>query len=186
MAACPLGDECVFHQAVEPSVLKRIKYASVYPYCRGGGHGECAIYSQLTDARPVARNLMPDGSIGDYVDEERPAALRRRFLIIEDSPVYAALASSTIATHFADSEIVRELSYETAVERVVRETFAAIVCGYGLGGDRTAHDVRRLTAAPLVVLTGRPGNIELPHGARMVQKGAGPEALATALRAVLA
>lgn len=186
MAACPLSDDCVFHQTVEPSILKRIKYASVYPYCRGGGHEECALYPQIANARPVSRNLLPDGSIGDYIDEEGPAASRWRFLIIEDSPVYAALVSSTISTHFADSEIVRELSYETAVERVMRETFSAIVCGYGLGGDRTAHDVRSLTAAPLVVLTGRPGNLELPHGSRMVLKGAGPEALATAIRAAVA
>lgn len=180
--ACPRAEACAFHQAVEPSIIKRVKYANVYAYCRGGDHGKCALYSKMEAGLPVATNLMPDGTIGDYTDT---GVVARRFLIIEDAPIFAALASSTIADHFQGSEIVRRTSYETAADDLRSSTFSAIVCGFGLGGDKTVHDVRRVTSAPIVVLTGRLGHIDAPYGSQVVAKGAGPEALASALRSVM-
>lgn len=184
MAACPRSSTCAFHITVEPSIVKRVRYASVFPYCKGGRHEECAIFTKMLSGAPVPRNLMPDGLIGDYMDDEVSTA--KRFLIIEDSPVFAALASSTIASHFRGAEIDRRPSYEAAVEDLSRNHYSAIVCGYGLGGDRTAHDVRRVSAAPMVVLTGRPGDVHAPMGAVVVQKGQGSEALASALRSCVA
>ena len=181
--ACPRNYECVFHQTVEPSVIKRVRYASVYSYCRGGQHAECAVYRALERSLPVPRNLMPDGAIGDYMDDRAPGT-EHRFLIIEDSPVFAALASSTIASNFQGAHIVRKLSFEAAVEELAND-YHAIICGFGLGGERTAHDVRKHTSAPMIVLTGRPDHGQLPHGARRVGKSEGPEALASAIRACL-
>jgi len=186
MAACPRASTCVLHCAVEPSIIKRVKFASIYSFCRGGQHEGCAVWAKLVNALPVPPNLMPDGTTGDYLDAGADGSSARRFLIIEDSPVFAALASSTIAAHFTGAEIVRRLSYDTAVDDLVHTDFSAIICGFGLGGDRTAHDVRSLTGAPIVVLTGRPDGVKAPHGAQVVQKGAGPEALTSAIRACLA
>lgn len=185
MAACPCSTMCVLHEAVEPSIIKRVKFASVFPYCRGGRHEECALYQRLAQSLPVSRNLMPDGSTGDYLDDPEHARGARRFLIIEDSPVFAALASSVISSHFTGAEIVRKPTYEAAADDLCETQYTAVVCGYGLGDSRTAHDVRQLTNAPMVVLTGRPGRIDAPHGSQVVGKSAGPEALASALRACL-
>lgn len=181
--ACPRSESCVFHRIVEPSIMKRVRYASVYSYCRGGQHEECALHAALTAGHEVKTNLMPDGSIGDYIEDEVACAVRR-FLIIEDSPVFAALASSCITTHFKGAHVVRRSSFDAAAEELHQE-YTAIVCGFGLGGGRTAHDVRARTEAPMVILTGRPDHIELPRRARRVNKGEGPEALASALRSCL-
>jgi len=181
--ACPRSGACVFHLSVEPSIIKRVRYASVYSYCRGGQHEQCALYRSVERNLPVPPNLMPDGSTGEYLDDA-VAAGSHRFLIIEDSPVFAALASSTITSNFPGAHVVRKHSFEAAVDELAHE-WAAIVCGFGVGGDRTAHDVRDRTRAPMVILTGRPDHIVLPHGARRVNKGDGPEALASALRACL-
>lgn len=182
--ACPRSSVCVFHQTIEPSIVKRVKYASVYSYCRGGEHEQCALHRAMSRDIPVTRNLMPDGLIGDYLDEQTTGH-GRRFLIIEDSPVFAALASSTITSNFSGAQVVRKSSFEAAFEELAHE-WAAVICGFGVGGDKTAHDVRRHTKAPMVILTGRPDHIELPHGARRVNKGEGPEALASAIRSCLA
>lgn len=180
---CPRGDACVFFQIVEPSIIKRVRYHSVYSYCRGGRHEECALYRSYERGLPVARNLMPGGSIGDYLDDGAEGT-GRKFLIIEDSPVFSAFAFSTISSNYPGAHIVRTLSYDAAASELSQD-WAAIVCGFGLGGDKTAHDVRRRTGAPMVVLTGRPDITDLPVGSRRVNKGEGPEALASALRACL-
>ncbi|MRR11423.1 hypothetical protein EG835_02845 [bacterium] len=142
------------------------------------------MYRSLERGIPIPRNLLPDGSSGDYLDEA-PSSAGQRFLIIEDSPVFAALASSTITSNFPGAHVVRKHSFEAAAEELAQE-WAAIVCGFGVGENRTAHDVRDHTRAPMVILTGRPDHIVLPSGARRVNKGDGPEALASALRACLA
>ena len=184
MAGCPSSADCVFYQTIEPSIVKRVRYASVYSYCRGGEHAACALYEKVATGLPVVHNLMPDGSIGEYLDEDR--AVVHRFLVIEDSPVFAALAASVISTHFDGAQVVRHPTYDAAAGELAEGGFSAVVCGFGLGGDRTAHDVRQLTQAPIVVLTGRLGEVDAPAGARVVKKGAGPEALASALRTCIA
>ncbi|MRS12276.1 MAG: hypothetical protein EG823_04290 [Actinobacteria bacterium] len=147
-------------------------------------HDTCALIRQVETGVPVQHNLMPDGSVGDYLDEDRFVV--HRFLVIEDSPVFATLASSTIATHFNGAQVVTKSTYQDAAEELEQGMFSAVICGYGLGEGRTVHDVRTLTASPIVVLTGRPGHVDVPQGAQVVRKGAGPEALAAALRACVA
>ena len=185
MSMCPQNQACPFHAEVEPSVLKRVKYASAYAYCRGGRFSECALYSRLSRSEPVEQNLLPDGGIGDWAEAEH-SRVRHRFLIIEDSPVFAALASATVASHYSDAEIVRHLSYSDAEADVQAGGFSAIICGYGLGDGRTANDVRVLTRAPIVVFTGRLDGVRPPVGAKVVEKSAGPDALIAAVRASLA
>lgn len=181
MAACPKSADCVFYRAIEPSLIKRVKYAGSYSYCRGGQHEVCAIHRRLLAGESIAPGMLPDGSMGDYLSEDRFVV--HRFLVIEDSPVFAALTASTIAATFTGAEVVRAATYDQAEGELAEGMFSAVVCGFGLGDDRTVHDVRQLTRAPIVVLTGRPGEVDAPAGARVVRKGAGPEALASALRA---
>lgn len=182
--ACPRTNQCVFHLTVEPSIVKRVRYAALFPYCRGGQHESCALHAAMRDDLEIPVNLMPDGTVGDYLEDHEVCRMRR-FLIIEDSPIFASLTSSCITATFKGAQIVRKTSFESALEDLGRD-YAAIVCGFGLGDGKTAHDIRTHTEAPMVVLTGRPDHVELPRGARRVGKSEGPEALAAALRASIA
>lgn len=110
----------------------------------------------------------------------------RRFLVIDDSQVFLALASSTVALTFLGAEVVRHNSFDAAANDLRAGSFDAVICGYGIGEGKTAHDLRALTNAPMVVLTGRLGGIDAPRGAVVVEKGAGPEALSQAIHKVLA
>ena len=184
MSTCPSSAKCAFHQAVEPSVIKKIKYASFYPYCNSATYETCALHAALVRGESVRTNLLPDGSIGDYAEVTTGAV--QRFLIVEDSPIFAALAANAIRSHFPGAEITRHTTFDDAFDTLTGGSFQVVVCGYGLGGDRTAHDVRELTDAPIVVMTGRPGGVQAPRGARVVEKSAGPEALVGAIRSCLA
>ena len=184
MSSCQRSHECPFYLEVEPSIVKRVKYASAFMYCKGGHQGECALASRIAAGQDVPMDLLPDGSMGDWTHGHGHGA-RTRFLIIEDSPVFVALASATIASNFSDAEIVRHHSLADAEADLLSGGFAAVVCGYGLGEGLTAHDVRKRTAAPIVVLTGRLEGVEAPSGARIVEKSAGPQALVGALQACL-
>lgn len=183
MAGCPRSAECVFYRTIEPSIVKRVRYANSYGYCRGGQHEACAIHTRLVGGVAVTPGMLPDGSMSDYLTEDRSVV--HRFLVIEDSPIFAALASSTITSTFNGAQVVRATTYDEAAPELDDGMFSAVVCGFGLGGDRTVHDVRRHTSAPIVVLTGRLGAVDVPHGTKVVQKGAGSEALASALRSCL-
>jgi hypothetical protein len=164
--------------------LLRVKYASAFVYCRGGHHSDCARYRLLSAGAEAPGDLLPDGSTGQW-SHSSASDSKQRFLVIEDSPVFAALASATIASHYSDSEIVRRLSFTEAQSDLVAGGYTAVVCGYGLGDGRTVHDVRRLTDVPIVVLTGRLEGVEAPARARIVEKSAGPVALVAALKASL-
>jgi hypothetical protein len=185
MSTCPHSHECGFHNAVAPSIIQRVRHASAFVYCRGGKHESCALGVLLADGAEVPLNLMPDGSMGRW-DEGELAARSRRFMVIEDSPVFAQLASATIASHYDGAEVVRHLSFGDAERDLAEGEYTAVVCGFGLGDGRTAHDVREVTDAPMVVLTGRLDGVEAPSRAFVVEKSAGPQALVAALRACLA
>jgi len=180
---CPVAESCDLHQALRASVIKRVRYPQVLPNCENTDGSACALYQYVSSGRPVPRGLMPDGSTDHSVEDGRPT--EQRFLVIEDSSVFATLTSSALRTHFTGAAVDCRESFDQAVGDLRSTQYSAIICGYGLGGDRTVHDVRDVTEVPIVVLTGRPGHLELPRGSKMVTKGAGPEALVAAIRELL-
>lgn len=74
MSTCPRSESCIFFQAVHPSLTKRLKYATSFPYCNTNGHRHCAIYTFLDDGRAAPFDLLPNGGIDDYVDAEDAGA----------------------------------------------------------------------------------------------------------------
>ena len=200
MAHCPQSGSCTFFQAIEPSIVKRIKFASAFPYCKGDRFAECAIRSRMTSGRDVPPDLLPDGSAGDYLDAPSsttaPSAPRGGhsagaagscFLVVDDSPVFAIIAANAIKQHVSGA-VVEVCATFAEAETVMRSKgIRLVVSGYGLGEGKTVLDVRRMTQAPILVFTGRPGeDRELPNRSRVVAKGAGPEALRGALDHLLA
>lgn len=188
---CPRAAACIFHEVVEPSIVKRVKYAAAYPYCRGGRHGECALYARLERREPIPRNLMPDGSYGDYLEpgkeqQRARAAGSTRFLVVDDSPVFATIAANTLRMRYPGAEVVQCHSFEEAEAALKRGDVTLIVSGHGLGGGKSFRDLRRLSGAPMVLFTGwPPAPHEVPAGCWVVTKDSGPEALRAAIEGVL-
>ncbi|MDY0340372.1 MAG: hypothetical protein RBS17_04080 [Coriobacteriia bacterium] len=182
--SCPVSDACELHRQLRSSVIMRVHNPHVLPRCDSTSGEQCALYSYLAAGRSVPCNLLPDGSIGDW--ESGTSSPARRFLIIEDSRVFATLTSSTLRTHFPGSVVDVKPSFVEAEADLGATPYTAVICGYGLGGEHTVHDVRRVAKVPIVVLTGRPDDIALPSGSRKVMKASGPDALVSAVRGLTA
>ncbi len=177
---CPVAESCQLNHQLRSSVLTRVRYPQVLPQCDSTDGHQCGLYGHLAAGRTVPSGLLPDGSVGDWAVGGTRSD--RRFLIIEDSQVFAMLTSSTLRTHFPGSVVDIKPSFVDAEQDLRSVTYTAVVCGYGLGGTHTVHDVRGVTSAPIVVLTGRPDEITLPSGSRRVMKASGPDALSSAVR----
>lgn len=196
MADCPRDGSCTFHLTVEPSIVKRIRYAGAYPYCKGGKYEDCALYSYVERGDSVPVNLMPDGSRGDYMDdvavdapmgESKAPGVIHRFIIVDESMVFATIAANALRQGFPDAEVVQCHSYNEAAPKLRREHFHLVVSGHGIGDGRTVHDVRHLTFAPILCFTGRHAEpSELPDNSKVVLKAAGPSALREAAMELLA
>lgn len=200
MSKCSASAGCPFHTAVEASVIKRIRFASAYPYCNGSMATFCAIRKVLSAGGTPDTDLMPDGSRGERWDEtaasravkpgapsfERSASSSRRFLVVEDSPIFAKFACNTIEYIYPDAEVVECHTYADAARELRTSSFRLVVSGFGLDGGKTAHDIRKLSDAPMVLLTGRPDRDTQGLGAAtMVQKGAGSDAMRAAITGLL-
>lgn len=190
MAGCPSISSCVFSASVEPNLVKRIRFASAFPYCKGGRHAECALYQRMETGDPVPTNLMPDGTVGDYRDDVAAASAARssgsRFLVVDDSPVFATIAANTLKLRFPHAEVVQCHSFEEAEPELKNGAFSLVVSGNGLGAGKTFKDVRRMTMAPMVLFTGWPPSpADVPAGCRVVKKDAGPEALRSAIEGLI-
>lgn len=186
MASCPQAGNCAFYRAVEPSLVKRIRYATSFPYCNSGKHESCALHPFLVAGSTPPADLLPNGGLADYADELPEQGSGMRVVVLDDSPVFSLFAANAVATCLPGASIVRCDSYSTAAGHLREADCGLIVCGYGVGDGRTAHDVRRITSAPMVLLTGRPeAEIDMPSDARVVAKGAGPDALRAAIGAAV-
>lgn len=190
MSPCPNASACTFSASVEPYLVKRIRFASAFPYCKGGKHDECALYMRIRSGDAIPANLLPDGSFGDYREDTQRVADRvggTRILVVDDSPIFATIAANTARLCYPGAEVLECHSFEEAEPELRGAGFSLIVSGNGLGGGRSVHDVRRLSMAPIVLFTGMPpAEADTPAGSRIVTKGAGPEALRHAMEALLA
>lgn len=185
MSTCPRSEQCGFYRAVQPSLAKRLQYATSFPYCNTGGHSHCAIYTYLDDDRVPPSDLLPNGGLDDYGDA-MSAGAGMKVVVLDDSVVFAMFAANAAATALPGASVVRCATYSDALEELSDGRTGLVVCGYGVGEGVTAHDLRRASSAPMVLLTGRPeAEIDTPVNCRVVLKGAGPDALRAAIGAAV-
>jgi hypothetical protein len=188
--SCPRSRECPFHIAVEASVAKRIRFASSYPYCRGGKHAECAISLSIERGEAPPADLLPTGGHAVYSDEAAAVVVEgdgSRVLVVDDSPVFCTISKNVIGNMMPESTVVACVDYGEARRQLDAGPVALVVSGLGIGDGRTAHDLRPLTEAPIIVLSGRPdADLGGLRNARLVRKDAGPGALSAAIEASLA
>jgi len=185
MSTCPRSEQCGFYRAVQPSLAKRLKYATSFPYCNTAGHSHCAIHTYLADDRKPPADLLPNGGLDDYGDIAS-VGNGLKVVVLDDSAVFAMFAANAAATALPGASIVRCETYVDALEELSDGRCGLVVCGYGVGEGVTAHDLRRASSAPMVLLTGRPeADIDKPANSRVVLKGAGPDALRAAIGAAV-
>lgn len=186
MSVCPQHVSCPFYRSVEPSIVKRIRFASAYHYCRGGGASDCAIHRLLVSGARVPSDLQPGGERVPYGETSAPTAAVRA-LVVDNSPIFAMIAANAVEFHLPGAEVVTCHDFAEARRQLAAGDFSVVICGYGLGDGKTAHDLRTLSTAPMVLLTGRPeSHVDRPPNAQVVQKGAGADALRSAIGACLA
>lgn len=113
---------------------------------------------------------------------DRPS---HKVVVIEDSKVFATLTSCAIRTGFPGSRVEEFHSFGEAEMRLRFGGIDVIVCAYGLDDGKTAHDVRELCDAPMVVVTGRPDDVTAPRDSQVIEKKAGPVALQVAIAGAL-
>lgn len=188
--SCPQSGDCIFYSAVEPNIMLRIKFASSFPYCRGGQHAACALLEVMDSGRPVPANLLPNGTLGDYMDPEGITRAggdgTRQFVVVEDSPVFMRIAGNIVRNAVPNARVVECNSFDEARVVLDEGDTELVISGYGIGSGRSARDLRHHTLAPIIVLTSHPANsIEAPTNSRVVQKASGPGALTEAILAVV-
>lgn len=188
MSPCPETARCTFFQTVEPSIMKRIKYASSFPYCKGNQHQSCSLYPLVVTGAEIPANLTPNGVVGDYMDDHNVvhAGSGHHFLVVEDSPVFMRIAANVLRNAIPGASVTECCSFDEARQALLERPISLVVSGYGIGGGRSVKDLRMLTDAPIIVLTGRPEHeVDAPINAHVVQKDAGPGALTTAIHACM-
>lgn len=105
-----------------------------------------------------------------------------RVIVLDDSPVFSLFAAQAVASALPGADVTRYASFGEARQHLAGDQCDLVVCGFGVGDGMTANDVRRLSKAPIVLLTGRPmDEIGLPSKSHLVRKGAGPDALQAAI-----
>lgn len=190
MASCPQVESCPFFGAVQPSLVKRLKYASAYPFCKGGIHESCVLYPTVSRGLHPPADTLPDGTRDHYIEHKSSTAVadsgRPTYVVVEDSPVFATIATNTVRAFIGpNADVVQCLSYEEAEPHLLSSDVRLVVCGYGIGNGRTAHDLRRLSDAPMVLMTGRVGQIHEPAHSVVVEKNAGPDRLKAAIAEIM-
>lgn len=186
---CELHESCAFYANASSSIVARLKYASAFPYCKGGKEDECAIAMEVRAGRTATPGLLPTGEYETPAETAAPVVrLRssRTIIVIDDSPIFVRLAMAAVQNACAGYDVVSAASLDDA-RHMLEDSPALVVTGYGVGGGRTVHDVVALLdrETPVVVFTGKP-NVSLPNGAVLVEKTSGASALADAARTCLA
>lgn len=141
MSTCPRSDACGFFQVVQPSLTKRIKYATSFPYCNTGGHAQCAIYAFLVDGRLAPSDLLPNGGVDDYADSAG-AGTGMKVVVLDDSAVFAMFAANAVAATLPKAAIVRCETYHEALDELADGTCAEQLAG-GPQGRRPRCSARR-------------------------------------------
>lgn len=185
---CDLHGSCAFYENASSSIVARIKYASAFPYCKGGREDECAIAREVKAGRSASPGLLPTGEYETFENSAAPVARRRSsrtIIVIDDSPIFVRLAMAAVQNACTGYDVISAASLDDA-RHILEDSPALVVTGYGVGGGRTVHDVVALLdrETPVVVFTGKP-NVNLPMGAVLVEKTSGASALADAARTCL-
>lgn len=161
---CPKSTECAFFKSVGQSPVTRIKYATMYPFCKGGRHESCMRWFLMEQGREVPDDLLPDGGTdvaradgGRQVPVQEPRAL-----VVDDMPLFRKSLAVLVANASKGScQIVEAGSAEEALEileadpngwkLVATDYNMGVMNGYDLIVQMRANPA--LSAIPVVVFS---------------------------------
>ncbi|TLM77925.1 MAG: response regulator [Actinobacteria bacterium] len=98
--------------------MLRIKYATMFPFCKGGKHESCMRWFLLSTGQPVPDDLLPDGARDAFAEEVRNVRPRprARVLVVDDVPLFRKSLVTMVGTASAGSvEVVEAASGEEAL-----------------------------------------------------------------------
>jgi CheY-like chemotaxis protein len=135
---CPRHTECEFFKSVGSSPLMRIKYATMYPFCKGGRHESCMRWFMMDQGRPVPDDLLPDG--GKDVAAVEAGRLsnvpKARVLVVDDMPLFRKSLVTMVMNACRHTCIVEEAaSGEEALEMLSGDPndWKLVVTDYNMG-----------------------------------------------------
>ncbi len=117
--SCPRSDECAFFKSVGASPLLRIKYATMYPFCKGGRHESCMRWFLMEQDRAVPDDLLPDGGTDvAAVDAGRlDSPAKSKVLVVDDMPLFRKSLSVMVNHACSNScEVIEADSAEQALD----------------------------------------------------------------------
>lgn len=135
---CPKADECAFYMSVSRSPVLRIKYATMYPYCKGSRHESCMRYWLIEQRKPVPDDLLPDGGKDLFIPRgDAHAPLKPgRVMVVDDMPVFrVALVGLVNNTGLGPFKIEEADSAERALARLTEDPsdWDAVVTDFNMG-----------------------------------------------------
>lgn len=151
-STCPLHADCAFYTTVTRSALLRVKYATMYPYCKGGKHQACMRWWLIEQRKQVPDDLLPDGAKDSFVEDSgRLKGVRRHVLVVDDMPLFRKSLVGLVAHASGGSAVVTEAdSAEQALEILGATTdpWTLVVTDYNMG-ELTGYDlISRMRMSP--------------------------------------
>lgn len=141
---CPHAGDCDFYRSVSASAVLRIKYATMYPYCKKSRHESCMRYWLLERGKPVPTDLLPDGGKDAFVDQggRHRSDEPRRVLVVDDMPMFRAALVTLVRGAGSTVSIVEADSAEKAFGELSAdpEGWVAVVTDYNMGA-MTGYDL---------------------------------------------
>ncbi len=170
---CPRHAQCSFYNSVSHSPLLRIKYATMYPYCKGGKHESCMRWFMMEGGRPVPDDLLPDGGKDVFAAEARNVtpSPQARVLVVDDMPLFRKSLLTMVSNACAGScQVVEAGSGEEAIEILSASPggWQLVVTDYNMGGMNGYDLIMRMRANP--ALAGLPAVVFSSEGDPSVQQ----------------
>lgn len=179
--ACPFSMKCAFYQRIEPHVVMRIRYASSFPYCKGGNHQECALITYVESDSAAPAGLLPTGKQDEGTVAHGSGDTTRSVVVVDSSRVFMRLASAAVRAVDSSAHIIEAHSFDEAAAHIPSADL--VVSGSELGPGHTPFDISRLArpGMPLIVLSSG-GDTPVPEGAVVVDHTRGSSALSDVIR----
>lgn len=161
---CPRNAECSFYRSMRVSPLLRIKYATMYPYCKGGRHESCVRWFMMSQGEPVPDDLLPDGGKDLFTVEQRRLEPRpsARVLVVDDMPLFRKSLVTMVSTASdSDVEVREAASAEEALDilNASPNGWALVVSDYNMGQMsgydlvKEMHTRPSLSGIPVVIFS---------------------------------
>lgn len=148
----PRAHDCRFYESVARSPMLRVKYATMYPYCKGGEHQACMRWWLMDQGNVVPDDLLPDGGKDNFLESSgRQHNVRQRVLVVDDMPLFRKSLITLVSNATSGAAEVTEAdSAEQALEKLAStsDPWTLVVTDYNMGGMNGYELIMRMRMSP--------------------------------------